>query len=264
MSDYLGNLIARTIAPTICVRPRVPSIFEPHPPNTGKFELNFEQERFRDEKSLPRFESEARSASDQSNIHRTVTEEKEIIQREIIRPKKIVAEQAEGTGADDTTVPTRISSRTGPDSSMPSPVGTVAQSSSTPRDPPVATSRRPTSNAVKVDVPWIRHKTRPLSDRAVGESPRPRLSVVPPQSIASTLPHLKPQRLPGVRAVVPSARSVLGKPASTKHEPTISVTIGRVEIRAVSSPAPQRAKPKPTTVLSLEDYLRQRAAGGSR
>jgi len=43
----------------------------------------------------------------------------------------------------------------------------------------------------------------------------------------------------------------------------INVTIGRVEIRAVSPPAQQRAKPKPATVLSLEDYLRQRAKGAA-
>ena len=47
--------------------------------------------------------------------------------------------------------------------------------------------------------------------------------------------------------------------------PTINVTIGRVEIRATSpAPPPQRARPKSANVLSLEDYLRQRAKGGGR
>jgi hypothetical protein len=45
--------------------------------------------------------------------------------------------------------------------------------------------------------------------------------------------------------------------------PTINVTIGRVEVRAVPPPAQHRAKPKPSSVLSLEDYLRQRAKGAA-
>jgi hypothetical protein len=36
-----------------------------------------------------------------------------------------------------------------------------------------------------------------------------------------------------------------------------------VEVRAVLPPAQQRAKPKPASVLSLEEYLRQRAKGAA-
>lgn len=51
---------------------------------------------------------------------------------------------------------------------------------------------------------------------------------------------------------------------SSKSPPIIRVTIGRVEVRAVQSPAPgpKQAKPRPPK-LSLEDYLRKRS-GGSR
>jgi hypothetical protein len=51
---------------------------------------------------------------------------------------------------------------------------------------------------------------------------------------------------------------------SPKSPPIIRVTIGRVEVRAIQSPAPRpkQAKPRPPK-LSLEDYLRKRA-GGSR
>jgi hypothetical protein len=268
MSDCLGNLVARTVTPAICVRPRVASIFEPPGLNAGNSELNFEQERFTEEKSLPRPKPEARSVSDQSNINRTLRHETEIIRREIIQPKKIFAGQAERRRADDyTPLPgerrDRLS-RMVSDSSVAPPVGTVSQSSSPSREDRVATSRRAESNGVEVDVPRVRPEARPITGRGVAESPTPHLPVVPTQSIASKAPHLKPQRLPVVRAVVPSARSVLERPASTKQEPTISVTIGRVEIRAVPPPPEQRAKPKPATVLSLEDYLRQRASGGSR
>jgi hypothetical protein len=50
-------------------------------------------------------------------------------------------------------------------------------------------------------------------------------------------------------------------------EPVINVTIGRVEVRAVSSSASQpkveRSK-TPSKLMGLDDYLRQRAQGGSR
>ena len=51
---------------------------------------------------------------------------------------------------------------------------------------------------------------------------------------------------------------------SSNSAPTIRVTIGRVEVRAVQSPPPRpkQAKPEPPK-LSLEEYLRKRA-GGSR
>ena len=54
-----------------------------------------------------------------------------------------------------------------------------------------------------------------------------------------------------------------GQNAGRSHEPTVHVTIGRVEIRATSSPtaenrAPRRSGPK----LSLDDYLKAR--GGRR
>jgi len=71
----------------------------------------------------------------------------------------------------------------------------------------------------------------------------------------------------GIQPVVPSVRSLPPiaplPPAAATAPPTINVTIGRVEIRAVPPLAQQRAKPKPATVLSLEDYLRQRAKGAA-
>jgi hypothetical protein len=72
----------------------------------------------------------------------------------------------------------------------------------------------------------------------------------------------------GVQPIVPTMRSlppIAPLPlAATTAPQTINVTIGRVEIRA-TSPAPplQRARSKSATVLSLEDYLRQRAKGAA-
>lgn len=94
--------------------------------------------------------------------------------------------------------------------------------------------------------------------------------------IAGTIsPSPASRRRPTVRAssvpVAPRVRSS-ERPAEEairpeSVEPVINVTIGRVEIRAVSDPASQ---PKaggtktPSTLMGLDDYLRRRAQGGGR
>ena len=51
-------------------------------------------------------------------------------------------------------------------------------------------------------------------------------------------------------------------PESPHTAPTIRVTIGRVDVRAIVSPAPPSAKPpRPKPLLTLEDYLKQRNGG---
>jgi hypothetical protein len=39
------------------------------------------------------------------------------------------------------------------------------------------------------------------------------------------------------------------------------VTIGRVEVRATTAPAPRVAQPQPAQAMSLEEHLRQRTGG---
>ena len=48
--------------------------------------------------------------------------------------------------------------------------------------------------------------------------------------------------------------------------PNIKISIGRVEIRATQQPKPERQKPRPmpSSVMSLDEYLRRRAKGGWR
>jgi hypothetical protein len=50
--------------------------------------------------------------------------------------------------------------------------------------------------------------------------------------------------------------------AFSRVEPTIRVTIGRIEVRAVSPPEPPPRRTKqPTPKMSLDDYLRSRNGG---
>jgi hypothetical protein len=73
---------------------------------------------------------------------------------------------------------------------------------------------------------------------------------------------VRPQVAPA-RASEPPARA--GRQASRPPaEPAVQVTIGRIEVRAVTPPARRAAPAKPTRsgpTLSLDDYLRQRQGG---
>jgi hypothetical protein len=82
-------------------------------------------------------------------------------------------------------------------------------------------------------------------------------AMVPRVSAAVAMPSLRflPQTVPKNSTAAPEP----------KPEPTINVTIGRIEVRAtpppIQQPSEQRSAPR---VMTLEEYLRQRSQGGQR
>lgn len=71
---------------------------------------------------------------------------------------------------------------------------------------------------------------------------------------------------PQVTPYIEPATPVLAGPtAKSDPTPAIQVTIGRIEVRATPPPAPatRKERPKPP-VMSLDEYLRQRAGGDRR
>jgi hypothetical protein len=50
--------------------------------------------------------------------------------------------------------------------------------------------------------------------------------------------------------------------AAATAEPAIQVTIGRIEVRAAAEQGPRRKERADSPVMSLDEYLKQRAAGG--
>jgi hypothetical protein len=246
MSDYLGNLIALTISPAVAVRPQLPSLFEPAPATREtNSRLEFEKENF--------------------------------------------VEQPPVTGPSDKLAPMPLSIPTPRQSVLREPEQTVPEIS--PAKKILEPSREsepgvqprifaPTSRALREDEPSnsTQHRSHiiksPLRDVLASASHEfsAREDAEPPQPAGALKPVVLPKpredELPArsaVQAIVPTIRPLPSVPPTPKPkpEPTINVTIGRVEIRAVPPPAQQRAKPKPATVLSLEDYLRKRAKGGA-
>ena len=110
-------------------------------------------------------------------------------------------------------------------------------------------SRAVDERAVLFDVPQSKNITHPesVSDHAIRSS-TPAMPVVQP--------HVTLSREPPVS--IPSEGTAMPEPA-----PTIKITIGRVDVRAImpAAPAPRPAPTRPSPALSLEDYLKQREGG---
>lgn len=101
----------------------------------------------------------------------------------------------------------------------------------------------------------------PLGTLAPTGSTHERPSYPPQQSPRSLVtPAMPSLAVPPVRPRFEAQRVATRAPATP---PTVHVTIGAVEVRAVGDPAPKRAKsPAANPVMSLEEYLKQRAGGG--
>jgi hypothetical protein len=248
MSDYLGNLIARTVSRAVAVRPQLPSLFEPAPATREtKSEPEFEKENFVEQPPVTQpSEKLAPMPLSIPTPRQSVFREPEQTVPEISRARKILETSQESEPA----VQPRIFRRAAP----------------TLREDKPSNSTRRRSDVIKSPVrDVIASASHEVSAREETGPSQPSVASKP-----VVVPELRKHELlkwSGVQPVVPTVRSLPPiaplPPAPATAPPTINVTIGRVEIRAVPPPAQQRAKPKPASVVSLEDYLRQRAKGAA-
>jgi hypothetical protein len=287
MSDYLGNLVTRTISQATVVRPQLPSIFEPSiASGQVRSELELAQEAFSEPTPI---------------THRTETAA--LNPRSVLTPRQSVLGEPEPTpitSTEKTAMPTPPSILM-PSQSVVRELEPITLQASRPkkvrhateepepssenavRGPP-SKRRKPKSVPVQVEAnvapvaPELRKNDSRAGQRQ-SSSRRARASEAPTSvSQLSTSdssqkspnlvrPAATAQKARVVGAVIPAIRSLPQFPRTPApaSAPTINVTIGRVEIRATSPvPPPQRARPKSANVLSLEDYLRQRASRASR
>ncbi|MGI8587623.1 MAG: hypothetical protein ACR2M0_08060 [Chloroflexia bacterium] len=113
----------------------------------------------------------------------------------------------------------------------------------------------------------IRNPQSAIRNQAVaaGESSVSQNSEATPQLIRTPHSALRTQSVvaqPQVRAYTPPAAEADRGQAQGQVEPTIHVTIGRIEVRATPQPSGARPRqPTPAPALSLEDYLSGRGGG---
>ncbi len=291
MSDYLGNLITRTLSHEAFVRPRLPSLFETSPPDylAG---LEFEQEG--SSKSASASPAAPKSHSTTSEPEQEVFAESRLAAARLDTPRKIqpailpptesvLNQSAPPTPATHSFEPETMNvvkspaeenrypgnvREPSPDDLVQKSPDTRAKSHSVPirveakTEVIAAESRKYSSPAEQIesDAP-----DRRANGDAISIAPRwtenAQRDISGPQK-----PVVRTEKVRAVKAIVPAIRNVPQVPLTpAQAAPAISVTIGRVEIRATTTPPPpQRAQPKSSKILSLESYLQQRAKGDQR
>jgi hypothetical protein len=107
-----------------------------------------------------------------------------------------------------------------------------------------------------------RERTEPVSPEPKPPLPeREPLSTPFPHRITPSRIVVEPRQAPHVQPVPRSPRTHRQPPAA----PDVHVTIGRVEVRAVpAAEPPSRSRSVPSSLMSLEDYLRKRGEGTRR
>lgn len=110
--------------------------------------------------------------------------------------------------------------------------------------------------------------TAPLPrSRQAAEEDQNRTALLPSRALAEVVAQMK-SAASSLRAAPPalSRRNDQGAPGTSPNdsEPTVHVTIGRIEVRATAENKPTSRRSAPSPVASLEDYLTQRREGGGR
>ncbi|MGH9429915.1 MAG: hypothetical protein ACRD3T_00065 [Terriglobia bacterium] len=281
MSDFLAHLAARSSGSGEIIRPRVASLFEPLPSPVGPIGLGggfptasepFVTERPVFEESEARVSAE-RSASPVAGLSNARTEgrpDERLPQgrlptrdfASLPRPGvQLVAEEAlSQLPGSEAPWPRSAGNVVRVSAALPaeSPGDRAPSSLQTPklgsdRKPPAGDSREARSQGPE-------HKP-PLDGNRDPDSRPSELSLLsrPNPADAILQPHLK---------AAPQTDHPWPKRArpAVEPEPTIQVTIGRIEVRATSTPAPASAKERQVPrVMSLDEYLQRRSGrGGGR
>jgi hypothetical protein len=274
MSDYLGNLLVRSFIPGVGVQPRVPSLFDPQPfsdqlarPFEPEVEAVITNEPDATEPRLQR--AAAPNAPPVVPLEPAGSDPK----RSFLKH----AEPAEGAGK-----PAGLRSDPAPATlERPAPYlpaqpasSLVAAIPSRPASPAESSAQKTSSEkATDLRRPDSRLERSPAGDREsiASRSPAdgswsqaaPEARGIAGQSREEARP-AEVQRMerpvqPRTTAIRPTPLALPQSPARqaplTTPAPTINITIGRVEVRAVQPSSSARSKVKAPSILSLNDYL---------
>lgn len=267
MSGYLSHLAESTSVPTPAIRPRLRGLFEPTTRTTA----------FGDEPSTPHAEERMLEEGEQETDHSL----------RAVRHKHRAGppEHMPSAPSDDSPCEQRVSRMV--------PQLRVVEEARRRTDklqPPAEADRVSAAVESKSEQEprhrGVREELNSSNDRppfrhgqALSQAPvSPPMPVQPTMQQRTTQHEVRPSGIAPVttvqRAIVRNQN--LGErhdrfreePSISRNrtpdaEPTVQVTIGRVEVRAVAGHSePRRSERTPSPVLSLDDYLRQRARRG--
>jgi len=274
MSDYLGNLAARSLEPAAAVRPRLASRFEPVPSAVPQFQEPAFFEETVEETAAP---AHATVPSPSPPGHRRILGQG-------MRPRRAERPEAEDTpkAAPESPEPERPAARVEPlvvvDSGRPLSRSGLPFEASSPdpfsrrekgKQEAVTPAVLPVPEVHVVEKPVVRaaHPTERVFDYPFPFSPREKGSGDEASEGRPPEPLQPLKSEPAVPILQP--RITLPEPAPAREAPAaetvIHVSIGRIEVRATQAPkAPVRERPAARPAVDLEDYLRQRSKGEGR
>jgi len=257
MSDFLGNLVERSLSPTSTVRPQVFSIFGPPVMNGGAFLRRDESPELG---AVEQHDQESRDRLPQLRPHSHTTTSAPATQFVAPLPNARLT-SPESTELSSASPQTRTRIDLPERSTAPSRARCAIaewtkedEGDAAPLRPQLPAKNTPSLSSANKPVPYDSTKDRPhqVSARTIMEVVGAERELIQVGKIRAVQ-----LRVPSPRLLAPAHQ-----PKNAPDPPSVNVTIGRIEIRAVPPPTQQRARPKPTTVLSLEEYLRQRGASG--
>lgn len=277
MNDYLNNLVARTLRRSPVVRPRLPSLFEPlsvaavHPVSASAQSETFHEDEtptppasevsralplvkpLLQHPESPKVDTGSRTNTPHTlepDISKTLesswtplsrAEETTLPGAQILTPAGSLTTRAEAHRAGS------LSERS---TQSPSPKPGTKSSAA---EPEVYGSARRSTSETRLIVSNNSPDGPPSSGR------RDLLETTAKRALASRSDHSAMRRDDGVLFPTPNEATQFPEPETPQ---TISVTIGRVDVRAVfpqpQAPRVRRAHPAP---MSLDEYLKQRSEG---
>jgi len=274
MSDYLNNLVARTLGLAPVVRPRLASLFEPSSSVAADFSINAPTpaEKTHEDETRIRPVSNLSLSVPLANSRASKPETPQFVTSNA--SGAVQTRQSEARELSPEMLPRRDELRI---FAPQSPTSVAARATTLEANPL-------RDLASKISEPAVRLKNIRAS---VGES------VVPESSTRSKQKATPVGGLLGREPLSPACRDlletmaararaaqVLSAPMQSKHassfpnqnattafpapevEPTISITIGRVDVRAVfPQPEAQRTRRVHPAPMSLDEYLKQRSEG---
>ena len=252
MSDYLTNLVTRTLSPEAVVRPRLPSLLEPPPegPTTTEEARLEELSPSSANRSEPTLTRRVRPPAPEGRTTSLLAPPARQLQPTPVpvppvpRPSPPTENVTPPRPAQPAVIRPQLRETPG-ESLLPAPPRNVSE----PR-PPAA-----------LEASSLRLGNVP--DEAREEQPPPAAADRGPPAVPTVQPALRTPFAgqPSLRPPAAPADRVRDQPGEAA--PVIRVTIGRIDVRAVLPPAPPAPRPAAPTgpVLSLEEYLKQRDGG---
>jgi len=279
MSDYLADIVQRNLTIEPAVRPRPLSVFEPSQATVATG-LQKGQPEWR-----KRELSETSQAKAGASAHPTIPDHKPI-EAHATQPDSSVVDikpdvelnvsnPIDNSREEKNPAAEPPAAKDGQAILIKGPVFNRAPtpSSITMFSPDLSPAEQPATEALKLPT-----EKKPDTGKGQGSfSPvhhthtgghQPKPSFVKPLNeepeFEETLPSYLPPR------VVPPVHSRLeaiwdkqdDRISKAKPEPTIQVTIGRIEVRATQAQAKSPSKPKQQNTMGLDEYLRKRNGGG--